>query len=107
MLNNRTSQNPIVFRSCPLGSVVAGEDLLTGSSPMRESVHPAGGSHEEMGLWTAQILSTNQKPVLCRPVGKPRYPQAALPNACRALPRWRFYETFPSISKSGHPCARP
>ena len=44
MLKKRTSQKPISLRNCLIGSDEPFAAWLTGSRPMRESIHPACGS---------------------------------------------------------------
>src|SRR5215467_2106559 len=57
MLKRRTSQNPIVLRSCDFGSAGCAEGALKASRPVRESAHLAYGNCEGMGRGNFQTLS--------------------------------------------------
>src|SRR5258708_34203277 len=105
MLKSSTSQKPIVLRNCDLGSEVTVAELLTGSRPARESVHPATRSPAETDPWNFRIPPTNRTPAPGRPEGKHRCRQAAWQDPCRTEPQPSACASFPSTERYGAPCA--
>src|SRR6516162_10605815 len=79
MLNNKTSQKPIAFRSCDLGSFgdATATEVVTASHPAPERVGPGEGNHAQACPSIVRTPPKSNRPGLYLPAEKRVYQQGA------------------------------